>query len=132
MIYPSHRNAPDFAINMMTSMRCASEGIKLNDDLTNFKFCPSIRSLYSTHKKPGSTYLRQFHALLPHIAASGYSPSTPAADRDSHLTTRTSPSSKRSYIKKFCNNQILEELYAEIGTNHPEHLAHMASMSAPF
>ena len=99
LLYPSHQAAPDFVINMKSSMKCATDGIWLNKDLDPLQFCPYIGALYSQEHNPNSTYLHQFYALLHFIAQVGCAPTTPQAEKSAHFLTRTSTSSARSYIK---------------------------------
>ena len=112
-------------------MKCTTNGLRLNKDLVPFKFCPSIGAIYSRELNPNSTYLRRFYALLPTIAQVGCVPTTPEVDKAQHFLTRTSTSSARGYIKKICRKQIITELYAEIQTKHPHHLAHLPSILSP-
>ena len=49
LLHPSHRAAPDFVINMTSSMKCATNGIRLNKDLAPLQSAhPSVHSTRRT------------------------------------------------------------------------------------
>ena len=91
LLYSSHQTAPNFIINMTASMKCATNGMRLNKDLAPFKFCSSIAMLYSQELIPTSTYLRRFYSLIPSVAKVGCAPTTPRVDKMAHFLTRTPP-----------------------------------------
>ena len=55
LLNPSYQSAPDFVINVTSSMKCATNGIRPNKDLAPLQFCPSIGALYSQELNPDST-----------------------------------------------------------------------------
>ena len=116
----------------MTSAMCfATEGVRLRKDLESTKLCSTIGALYSKEENPGSTILKRFHLLLPHIAKVTTPPSTHNNERVRKLLHKTSTLRARSYIKKFCAMQLDEELYAHVQAKCPEHLKHMPNMLLP-